>query len=70
MSNKVKGTVKWFNKSKGFGCIERQDGPDAFAHFPAIKTKEARTLQQGQQVTFTLERGLRGFSAKRISVDV
>ena len=66
MSNTVAGTVKWFNQTKGFGFIERQDGPDAFAHFSAINSEGFKTLREGQEVKFKIVRGLRGFQAENI----
>lgn len=66
MSNKVKGTVKWFNESKGFGFIEQQSGPDVFAHFSAIASTGFRTLTEGQQVEFTVTQGQKGPQAENI----
>jgi cold shock protein len=66
MSNKVKGTVKWFNESKGFGFIEQQNGPDVFAHFSAISSTGFRTLTEGQQVEFTVTQGQKGPQAENI----
>lgn len=67
MSNKVKGTVKWFNESKGFGFIEQQDGPDVFAHFSAIVGDGFKTLIDGQQVEFTVTDGQKGPQAENIT---
>ncbi len=67
MSNKVKGTVKWFNEAKGFGFIEQSSGgPDVFAHFSAIASNGFKTLQEGQQVEFTLSQGQKGPQAENI----
>lgn len=66
MSNKLKGTVKWFNESKGFGFIEQQSGPDVFAHFSAIAQTGFKTLVEGQQVEFELTQGKRGPQAENI----
>ena len=52
MSEKITGTVKWFNESKGFGFIERQTGTDVFAHFSAIESSGYKTLAEGQRVEF------------------
>ena len=52
MSEKVSGTVKWFNESKGFGFIEQDSGPDVFAHFRAINGDGFKTLTEGQRVTW------------------
>jgi len=54
------GTVKWFNADKGFGFIEREDGDDVFVHFSAIQGEGFKTLDEGQQVSFTVEEGQRG----------
>jgi len=67
MSNKVKGTVKWFNEAKGFGFIEQTSGgPDVFAHFSAIASSGFKTLQEGQQVEFTVTQGQKGPQAENI----
>jgi len=57
MSDKVTGTVKWFNESKGFGFIEQENGPDVFAHFSAIVASGFKTLAEGQKVEFTVTDG-------------
>ncbi|WP_265572571.1 cold-shock protein, partial [Vibrio parahaemolyticus] len=57
-SNKVTGLVKWFNESKGFGFLTQSDGgDDVFVHFNAIVSDGFKTLIEGQQVTFNVERG-------------
>jgi cold shock protein len=66
MSERVIGTVKWFNASKGFGFIERQDGADVFVHFSAIQSKGYRSLQEGQRVEFTIEQGPKGPQAANV----
>ena len=65
MSTK-KGTVKWFNESKGFGFIEQESGPDVFAHFSAISGSGFKTLHEGQQVEFTVTEGQKGPQAENI----
>ena len=60
MSERVIGTVKWFNSEKGYGFIEREDGPDVFVHYTAIQSEGFRTLQEGQQVEFAVEQGPKG----------
>ena len=67
MSERVKGTVKWFNEAKGFGFIEQQSGPDVFAHFSAISGDGFKTLAEGQQVEFTVTQGQKGPQAENIS---
>lgn len=62
------GTVKWFNETKGYGFIAPADGSDeVFVHFSAIKGDGFRTLQEGQQVTFEIERGPKGLQAIEVS---
>jgi CspA family cold shock protein len=63
MSDRVIGTVKWFNASKGFGFIEREGGPDVFVHFSAIAASGFKTLDEGQKVEFTIEKGPKGLQA-------
>jgi CspA family cold shock protein len=62
------GTVKWFNESKGFGFIQRESGPDVFAHFSAITGSGFKTLLEGQQVEFTVTQGQKGPQAENIVV--
>ena len=60
------GTVKWFNDSKGFGFIQREDGPDVFVHFSAITGGGFRTLQEGQSVEFEVTEGPKGPQAANV----
>jgi len=66
MSNTVKGTVKWFNESKGFGFIQQESGPDVFAHFSSIVGSGFKTLSEGQQVEFNITQGQKGPQAENI----
>ena len=66
MSDKITGTVKWFNESKGFGFIEREGGPDVFAHFSAISGSGFKTLAEGQRVEFVVTDGQKGPRAEDI----
>ncbi len=66
MSNTVKGKVKWFNETKGFGFIEQESGPDVFAHFKAIVGAGFKTLTEGQDVEFTVTQGAKGPQAENI----
>lgn len=50
----MKGTVKWFNDSKGYGFIERPEGEDVFVHFSAIEAEGFRTLSEGEVVEFEI----------------
>ena len=62
----TKGTVKWFDESKGFGFIEQESGPDVFAHFSAISSEGFKTLAEGQQVEFNITQGQKGPQAENI----
>jgi CspA family cold shock protein len=66
MSDRIVGTVKWFNGSKGYGFIERQDGPDVFVHYTAIQDDGYRNLMEGQRVEFTVEQGPKGLQAANV----
>ncbi len=64
--SKIKGNVKWFNESKGFGFITPEDGSkDVFVHFSAIQTNGFKTLAEGQRVEFEITNGARPFCCKR-----
>lgn len=60
------GTVKWFDTRKGYGFIERQDGPDVFVHYSEINSDGYRTLEDGQPVEFDLSRGEMGLKATNV----
>jgi len=60
------GTVKWFNESKGFGFIEREDGDDVFVHFSAIQSDGFKTLKAGQKVEFDIVDGKKGPAAANV----
>lgn len=60
------GTVKWFNRTKGFGFIEREAGEDVFVHFSAITGDGFKTLEQGQQVEFEVVQGPKGLQAANV----
>ena len=63
---KVTGTVKWFNDSKGFGFISREDGPDVFVHHSAIQGEGFRTLNEDQAVEFEVTSGPKGDQAQNV----
>ena len=62
------GTGKWFNATKGYGFIAREGGADVFVHFSAIEGSGYRSLEEGQQVEFTLEQGPKGLQAAKVTV--
>lgn len=67
MSDRVNGTVKWFNNAKGFGFITRPEADgDVFVHFRSIQGDGYRTLNEGQVVEFTLIEGPKGLQAEDV----
>ncbi|KKO09741.1 hypothetical protein LCGC14_0032360 [marine sediment metagenome] len=62
------GTVKWFNTSKGFGFISRDQGEDVFVHFRAIRGDGHRVLEEGQRVEFVVARREKGLQAEDVSI--
>ena len=66
MSDRVQGTVKWFNADKGFGFIARDGGEDVFVHHSAIQSDGYRTLNEGQRVEFTIEQDVKGPRAANV----
>jgi len=62
----VRGTIKWFNNSKGYGFIGRDDGPDVFVHYSAIVGDGYRTLQEGDLVEFEIVQGPKGPQAANV----
>jgi cold shock protein len=66
MAERVTGTVKWFNASKGYGFLAREGGPDVFVHFSAIQTEGFKTLNEGQAVEFEIEQGPKGLQAANV----
>jgi CspA family cold shock protein len=67
-SERYLGTVKWFNAEKGYGFIGRADGgADVFVHQSAIQSTGFRTLEEGQQVEFSIEQGAKGPSAANVT---
>ena len=68
MSSTQKGTVKWFNESKGFGFIQRENGSDLFVHFRSIQGAGFKTLTEGQAVSFIEVAGQKGPQADKVIV--
>jgi CspA family cold shock protein len=66
VTDRVTGTVKWFNNSKGYGFISRDGADDVFVHYSAIEGEGFRTLTEGQQVEFDIEQGPKGLQAVRV----
>jgi CspA family cold shock protein len=66
MSQRIRGTVKWFNAAKGYGFIGHDGGTDVFVHFSAIQTDGYRRLEQGQEVEFSVEDGPKGLQAAQV----
>ena len=63
MSEKEIGTVKWFNDAKGYGFISREGSDDVFVHHTAIQMEGFKTLNEEQQVEFSVEQGDKGLQA-------
>jgi cold shock protein len=62
-----KGTVKWFNESKGFGFITREDGTDVFVHYASIQGNGFKSLAEGDVVNFDTENGPKGLKAINVT---
>lgn len=68
MSERIIGSVKWFNGSKGYGFLARESGADVFVHFSAIQGDGFKNLEEGQKVEFTVEKGPKGPQAANVVV--
>jgi len=66
MNERITGTVKWFNGSKGYGFIARDEGPDVFVHYSAIQGEGFRNLDEGDQVEFEVRMGPKGAQAANV----
>ena len=67
MSERIIGTVKWFNSEKGYGFLAREGGPDVFVHFSAIEGSGYKSLTEGQTVEFSVEQGPKGLQATNVT---
>ena len=68
MSERILGTVKWFNGGKGYGFIEREEGEDVFVHYSSILGDGFRNLDEGQRVEFDVEQGTKGLQATNVVI--
>ncbi|MBN1579549.1 MAG: cold-shock protein [Anaerolineae bacterium] len=66
MAEREIGTVKWFNDSKGYGFISRENEGDVFVHYSAIESDGFRSLKEGQKVEFSVEQGNKGLQAVKV----
>ncbi|OHW63162.1 cold shock-like protein CspLA [Andreesenia angusta] len=64
----VKGTVKWFNATKGYGFISGENGEDVFVHYSAINVDGYKTLEEGQEVEFEISEGQKGPQATDVTL--
>ena len=67
MAEKERGTVKWFNATKGYGFIRREQGGDVFVHYSAIQSDGYRSLNQGDAVEFEVQDGPKGLQAANVT---
>ena len=68
MAERESGTVKWFDGSKGYGFISRDQGDDVFVHYSAISGNGFRTLEEGLKVEFEVTTGNKGLQAENVTV--
>ena len=68
MSERIVGTVKWFNGGKGYGFISQENGADVFVHYTAIQSDGYRNLEEGQKVEFSIEKGPKGLQAANVNL--
>ncbi len=65
---KFKGVVKWFNDSKGYGFIQRENGSDVFVHFSAVEGEGYKSLKEGQEVEFEIAETAKGVQATKVVI--
>ena len=68
MNERISGTVKWFNSTKGYGFVSREQGADVFVHYSAIQSAGFRKLEEGQRVEFDIEDSPKGPQATNVTV--
>jgi CspA family cold shock protein len=68
MSDRIEGTVKWFNSGKGYGFIAREGGEDVFVHYSSIQGDGFRNLEEGQRVEFNIVQGPKGLQAASVTL--
>ena len=61
------GTVKWFNKTKGYGFIQRENGEDIFVHYSSLQGDGFRSIVEGEKVEFEVTEGPKGLQATNVS---
>ncbi|GAB4264034.1 MAG: cold-shock protein [Candidatus Promineifilaceae bacterium] len=66
MSERIQGTVKWFNDQKGYGFLTQAGGNDVFVHHSAIQSSGFRSLTEGERVEFAIEQGPKGPAAANV----
>ncbi len=68
MSERIKGSVKWFNSTKGYGFIQQENGEDVFVHFQSIISDGYKTLDENDKVEFIVSEGQKGLQASQVRV--
>ncbi|MEA3221583.1 MAG: cold-shock protein [Thermodesulfobacteriota bacterium] len=68
MAERETGSVKWFNTTKGYGFITRDQGEDVFVHYTAVRGEGFRSLSEGQRVEFTVAEGTKGPQAQDVAI--
>jgi cold shock protein len=68
MTNRTRGTVKWFSAEKGYGFVSREDGDDLFVHYSEIRDTGYRSLDEGATVEFDITQGRKGLQASGVTV--